>query len=292
MKIAISTDTSCTIPSELAKKLNIYVFPLNVIVNGEEFLDTVSINQEELRNHMLANKVIKTSTPPPSSIIEYFEDIFSKGYDKVIHFTISSKLSSMNDLFNHISKENFNDNIIVVDSYSVSSLMLSHVLYAHEGLNRNLDVESILKGIEERKNNNSIVFLPENLTALKNGGRISPAIALLGNMIGLKPVLTLQDGKLDKDSMARNAKKVMSERLEKLLKDFPLDKYDICIADFGSNPQLISQLISQIETSYPNYKTPIVPLAINVCAHCGPGTIGLVVSPKIFDKSLSDYLLN
>ena len=47
MKIAISTDTSCTIPSELAKKLNIYVFPLNVIVNGEEFLDTVSINQED-----------------------------------------------------------------------------------------------------------------------------------------------------------------------------------------------------------------------------------------------------
>ena len=292
MKIAISTDTSCTIPASLAEKLNIFVFPLNVIVNGEEYLDTISINQTELREHMLANKVIKTSTPPPSSIIEYFENIFSKGYDKVIHFTISSKLSSMNDLFNRMSAEHFNNNIIVIDSYSVSSLMLSHVLYAHEGLNRGLEIEEIVKNIDERKNDNAIVFLPENLTALKNGGRISPAIALLGNMIGLKPVLTLQDGKLDKDSMARNAKKVMSERLAKLLADYPLDTHDICIADFGGNPQIIAYLVEQTKNAFPGYEAPIVPLAINVCAHCGPGTIGLIVSPKIFEKSLTDYLLN
>ena len=49
MKIAISTDTSCTISKALAEKLNIKVFPLNVIVNGEEFLDGISINQEKLK---------------------------------------------------------------------------------------------------------------------------------------------------------------------------------------------------------------------------------------------------
>ena len=291
MKIAISTDTSCTISKSLAEKLNIKVFPLNVIVNGEEFLDGISITTEILRNDMLAGKIIKTSTPPPASVIEYFKKLFEKGYDKIIHFTISSQLSSMNQLFKLISEEEFENKVVVIDSYSVSSLMLSHVLFAHEEINKGTSIEEVLNKIEERKQNNAVVFIPENLTALKNGGRISPAIALLGNMIGLKPILTLKDGKLDKDTMARNAKKAMSERLDVLLNDFPLDKYDICITSFFGNEQLIEYLKKQIQTKFPDYQVPLLPLSINVCAHTGPGTIGLVVSPKIGDKSIGEYLI-
>lgn len=290
MKIAISTDTSCTISKSLAEKLNIKVFPLNVIVNGEEFLDGISITPEILRDDMIADKTIKTSTPPPSSVIEYFKNLFNEGYDKIIHFTISSQLSSMNQLFKFISEDEFDNKIVVVDSYSVSSLMLSHVLFAYEEINKGTSIEEVLTKIEERKQNNAVVFIPENLTALKNGGRISPAIALLGNMIGLKPILTLKDGKLDKDSMARNAKKAMSERLDALLTDFPLNKYDICITSFYGNEQLIEYLKKQIQTKFPDYQVPILPLSINVSAHTGPGTIGLIVSPKIGEKSIVEYL--
>ena len=92
MKIKISADTSCLINSEVLKKNDISEFPLNVIVDEVEYLDGVSINQEQLLNYMNSDAVIKTSTPPPGVIIEYFENLF-KEYDKVIHFTISSKLS-------------------------------------------------------------------------------------------------------------------------------------------------------------------------------------------------------
>jgi DegV family protein with EDD domain len=291
MKIAISTDTSCTISKALAEKLNIKVFPLNVIVNGEEFLDGISINQEKLKDDMVAGKTIKTSTPPPASIIEYFKNLFDEGYDQIIHFTISSQLSSMNQLFNFISEEEFNKKIVVIDSYAVSTLMLSHVLYAYEEINKGTSIDDILSAIEERKQNNAVVFIPENLNALKNGGRISPAIALLGNMIGLKPILTLKEGKLDKDTMARNAKKAMSERLSALLNDYPLDKFDVCITSFYGNEQLVDYLQKQVQASNPDYIAPIVPLSINVCAHTGPGTIGIVVSPKIGDKSIGEYLI-
>ena len=86
MKIKISADTSCLINSEVLKKNDISEFPLNVIVNEVEYLDGVSINQEQLLNYMNSDAVIKTSTPPPGVIIEYFENLF-KEYDKVIHFT-------------------------------------------------------------------------------------------------------------------------------------------------------------------------------------------------------------
>ena len=88
MKILISADTSCLINYEILKKNNIVSIPLNVIVDGIEYLDGVSIDHEKLKTYMLDNKVIKTSTPPPGVIIDYFEKLFEQGYDKIIHFTI------------------------------------------------------------------------------------------------------------------------------------------------------------------------------------------------------------
>ena len=232
MKIAISTDTSSTINLELASKLGIKVFPLNVIINGEEFLDGVSITQDKLSQDMREGKVIKTSTPPPMDVISYFEKIFSEGYDYVIHFTISSKLSSMNTLFNNIALEHFNDKICVIDSYNLSMVMLSHVLVAYEEVQKGTNVEDIKTIIENRKNLDYVCFVPENLTALKNGGRISPAIAALGNMIGLKPVLVLKDGALDKDAMTRNVKKIMAENIEKVMVEKPVEEYDYIVVHY------------------------------------------------------------
>ena len=102
MKILVSADTSCVINYGVLKKNSVSVFPLNVIIDEEEFLDGVTIDQNTLKADMRANKKIKTSTPPLGLVIEYFEDLFALGYDHIIHFTISSKLSSMYNLQNII----------------------------------------------------------------------------------------------------------------------------------------------------------------------------------------------
>lgn len=291
MKIALSTDTSCTISKELAGKLNIFVFPLNVIIDGEEFLDGVTINQEELCAAMRGNRNIKTSTPPPSSVIEYFTDIFNQGYDYVVHFTISSKLSSMNQLFNNISNSEFGGKIIVIDAYSVSAQMLSHVLFAYDEINKGTDIKDLQKLVDARNNADCVVaFIPENLTALKNGGRISPAIAAIGNMIGLKPLIGLTDGALVKDAMTRNAKKAFADKLNEVFETHPIDKYDYSVVSFDGSEQLVNFVVKHVETHFEGYKIPVQPVAINVCAHCGPGTIGFLVTPKINDKSINDYL--
>lgn len=289
MKIAISTDTSSTINLDLAKKLGIKVFPLNVIVNGEEFLDGVSINQNKLEEDMRAGKVIKTSTPPPMDVISYFEKLFSEGYDHVIHFTISSKLSSMNTLFNNLTSEHFNGKVTVIDSYNLSMVMLSHVLFAYEEVQKETPIETIVKLLEERKNDYKVLFVPENLTALKNGGRISPAIAALGNMIGLKPVLVLEDGALDKDSMTRNVKKALGDNIASYAEMYPTSKYDYTIVSFNGNEDLVNHIIKDINKFFPDYDVHVEPVAINICAHCGPGTIGVIVSPRINDNSINYY---
>lgn len=290
MKIALSTDTSCTISKELAKKCNIHIFPLNVIVDGQEFLDGETITQDELLIEMKNNKVIKTSTPPPGDIINYFNKLFDEKYDYIIHFTISSKLSSMNSLFNNISKENFDNKIIVIDSYSLSTVMLSHILYTYELIKQEVDPFEIRDIINNRKLDNKIIFVPENLNALKNGGRISPVLAKMLNFIGLKPVLNLTDGKLEKETLTKNVKKLFFEKIKDLSKTYPIEKYDYTIVSFDANQNLIDFVIKEINDTFPNYVVPTFPIAINVCAHCGPGTFGLLISPKFNNHSINDYL--
>ena len=78
MKILISTDSSCLLNNDVFKNYDISVFPLNVIINGEEYLDGVTITQEELKNAMRSNKKIQTSTPPIADVEEYLKSGFQR----------------------------------------------------------------------------------------------------------------------------------------------------------------------------------------------------------------------
>lgn len=290
MKILISTDTSCLISYEVLNKYPISVFNLNVIIDNVEYLDGISIKQEFLYNAMNSNKIIKTSTPPLGAVVEYFEKLFDQGYDRIIHFTISSKLSSMYSLFSTVSANYFDNKVVVIDSYALSTIMLSHVFYAYDAIQNNVPIDDIVKEIEERKKNTAVSFVPKNLTALKNGGRISPAIAAIGNTIGLKPVILLKDGELVKDSMTTSVKKAFSNAFNSLIEIFPLDNYDYALVDFFAEENILNTIYERISSSVGKENLIRGFLPINVCAHCGPGTIGLVVSPKINGKSLTAFI--
>ena len=290
MKRLISTDTSAVINYDVFKKNELSVFALNVIVDGQEYLDSVTIDQDTLCTAMRANKSIKTSTPPLGEVISYFEELFSKGYDEIIHFTISSKLSSMNDLFNNVAKNHFPGKLFIVDSYGLSSPMLSQVILASEEMKKGTPTEEILKLVSQRTNDYKAVFIPENLTSLKNGGRISPTIAIIGNVLGIKPVLSMKDGALDKEGTTKQVRKTMIEATKEMFEKFPLEDYDYTLINFDAKPELIEYIKTKIEEDIGQdvLITGLIP--INVCAHCGPGTVAILTSRKINGKSLKEFL--
>lgn len=290
MKILISTDTSCVINYDFFKKYNISIFPLNVIVDGEEFLDGVTINQEELKVAMRSGKKIQTSTPPLGEVIEYFEKLVNEGYDHIIHFTISSKLSSMNDLFTNVAKNNFAGKVTVIDSLGLSTPMLAQVFTAYTMSEEGKSVDEIVTALNERIGKDTVVFIPENLTALKNGGRISPTVAAIGNTIGIKPVIYLIDGKLEKTEMTRKVKMSFIERADEFSQKFPSTEYDYCFISFDAPESSYNYLYDYIQSKIGDAKLIKGLIPINVCAHCGPGTMGLLVTKKINGKSLSDLI--
>ena len=290
MKVLISTDTSAVLTYDVFEKNQLSVFPLKVIVDGTEYLDGKTIDQDTLCKAMRSGSSIKTSTPPLGEVIEYFEKLFAEGYDQIIHFTISSKLSSMNDLFKNVAKEYFAGKLFVVDSYAVSTAMLSQVLYASEEVKKGTPVEQILTDLEDRKLVNRVVFIPENLTALKNGGRISPAIALIGNVLGIKPVISLTDGALQKEGTTKQVRKHLIESAESFSSTYSIAEYDYALVNFDGKVEVVDYIAKEVSNIIGEGKLVKGILPINVCAHCGPGTIGLIVSKKINGKSIREFL--
>lgn len=275
MKIAVSSDSTCAITQQKAKETGIYILPLNVIIDGNEYHDDITIHPEELNQFMRKGSKIQTSTPTPYEIENYFNKIFDEGYDKIIHFTISSKLSSMFSLFTITCKEKYGDRIEIIDSLSVCSFMGNHVRKAKKLVDEGKEMQEIVDEITSNLNKDEIYFVPESLTFLKNGGRISPAVAMIGNMLGIKPLLKFSNGEIQKQGTVRTYKKAFNDVFE-LFKQRNLNpqEYEFHIVEFDSTNEA-NEVKKMIESHFPEYRILTTHISINVCAHCGPGTIGI-----------------
>lgn len=281
-KIVVTSDSTCSLPREEAAKIGLNILPLNVIVDGVEYHDGIDIHPEKLALMMRNGSVIKTSTPTPYEIETFFDKLFEEGYEEIIHFTISSKLSSMYELFVTTCKEKYGDKVLIIDSRAICVFMLNHVLTARELVAKGMSKEEIEKVIKQRLGSEVVNFIPESLTFLKRGGRVSPAVAAIGNLIGMKPILAFVDGGIEKDGTTRNIKKSV-ETIALKFKGLKLDPstHEVSIIVFDTAPALVEFTKKTIERVLSEFSINTGPIAINVCAHTGPGTIGIGIHRKI-----------
>lgn len=279
-KIAISCDSTSAISRKEGADLGIFILPLNVIVDEVEYHDGIDINNEKLAKMMRKGAKIKTSTPTYGELETFFDDIFKKGYDHIIHICISSKLTSIFNMTTQYCKEQYGDKVTVIDSLSVCSFMGNLVRYAKYLVEKGEDVSSIKEKIEQRREKEDVVFIPESLTYLQRGGRVSPAIATLGNMIGMKPMLVFKSGAIEKGKMVRVVKKACISALEEMkAKNYNPDEYEVHIISFDCD-ELENFVFEQAVDIFHGFIVNKYPISINVDGHAGPGTIGIGVTPR------------
>lgn len=281
MSLIISCDTTASFRPSDSESLGISILPLNVIVNGQEYLDGVNIESESLAAFMREGADIKTSTPTPAQVKDYFDGLFAKGATKIIHLTISSKLSSIYSMFTILCQEEYGDKVVIFDSLLAGPPMGNEVLHALKLAKGKTTAAKIVASLEARRNQSLIYFMPDNLTYLKRGGRVSPAIAMIGNLIGIKPLLTLKEGAIDKLGMVRTVRQGILE-VSKLLAPLPItpESHDFFVMDFDGSAQrqLALSTLSEHIPQFKDIKASVLP--INVAAHTGPGTIGIAVCLK------------
>jgi DegV family protein with EDD domain len=215
---------------EFDNELNIQhpveVVPLNIQIGDAEFLDGVDINKEEFYHKMAAsNQLPKTSQPSP----QHFYDTFQKYIDEgktVVSLSIAASLSGTYQS-STIAKEMLTaeeqKNIFLIDTNTVSVAVLLLLKQADEMLVEGNSVENTVEFVEETKNKLKIFALLDTLENLKKGGRISQTQAFIGGLLNIKPIIVVDQGKVDPLGKARGRKKGLQQLSESISK---LEKYE------------------------------------------------------------------
>jgi len=279
MALYIVTDSSADLPIEIIKKFNIDVLPLSVTINDEEYFDGVTIGNKELMDKMRVGAAPKTSQVTVSAFFEVFEKHAKKG-DGVICLTLASTLSgtynSASLAKGEILEKYPNSDITLIDS-GCASLGLGMVVYkALLMLSDNASKEEIINVAEDNCQHMQHIFMVDDLEYLFRGGRIGRTSALVGGLLGIKPILELNvEGKvtpLEKARGRKNSIKRMAEIVGERGKN--LDNQVIGISH-GDDLEAVEILTDLLKEFYGCKEFIINNVGGVIGSHTGPGTLAV-----------------
>ncbi len=280
-KIAITTDTnSGMFPGEMRER-DVFVLPMPFVIDGVSMLESVELSRDYFYEKLKSDSNISTSQPSTTEVFEFWTEIL-KEYDEIVHIPTSSLLSNACATAQVLSKE-FNGKVHVVDNLRISAPLKASVLDAVKLRDEGKTTEEIAKALKDSACDYSLYVATESMHYLKKGGRISPAVAAIGSILKLRPVLHLFAGKLDKHAVPRTAQKSMDIMLTSLETDLKerfkefTDKGEMRIAVvYGEDKNALQPFLEEIEKRFPSI--PVIlndPMSLSVACHTGPGTLAV-----------------
>ena len=275
-KIAVVTDSNSGITQEKGKELGVHVIPMPFYIDGELFLEDITLTQEAFYEKLASDCEISTSQPAPGEVMEFWDKLL-KEYDEIVHIPMSSGLSSTCETAIMLSKD-YDGKVEVVNNQRISVTQKTSVLDAVRLAKAGKSALEIKESLEAEKLEASIYITVDTLKYLKKGGRITPAAAAIGTVLNLKPVLQIQGEKLDAFAKVRGwkqAKKTMLDAIEKdLLHRFGGKKMSL-LAAYTCSAEEAKSWKEELEDRFPNYTIDMDPLSLSVACHIGPGALAV-----------------
>ena len=279
-KIAVVTDSNSGITQSAAKELGVFVLPMPFYINGELFLEDITLTQEQFYKKLKEDADISTSQPTPLDVTELWDRVL-EGYDELVYIPMSSGLSNACETAMALARD-YEGKVFVVDNQRISVTQRQSVLDAQKLIAEGKSGAEIRKLLEDTRMSASIYITLETLKYLKKGGRITPAAAAIGTILNLKPVLQIQGEKLDAYSKARGkikAKKIMLEAIHKDLdtrfrKEWKEGRMTIQAAYTG-NLEEAEEWKKEIEAEFPGMDIHMDPLSLSVSCHIGYGALAI-----------------
>ena len=281
-KIAIVTDTNSGITQEEAKKLGIYLIAMPFFINDNTYYEGITLSQEEFFKKLEADKNISTSQPSPGTVIELWDNLL-KDYDYILHIPMSSGLSSSMETARMLSSD-YEGKVLVVDNKRISVTFRQSILDALYLIEKGLSAKEIQEILEKEALESIIYVTVDTLKYLEKGGRITPAVAALGSMFNIKPVLLIDGGKLDTYKKVRGLKSAQKAMIEAIKNDienrFKGTDYLIQTAYSGDLEQG-KKWNETVKQAFPEHDVYNDVLPMSICCHVGPGASGITCVKKI-----------
>lgn len=287
MKTAIVTDSNSGITQSMARQAGVYVVPMPVLIDGEQYFEDISLTQEEFYAKLSSDAQVSTSQPSAFDVGELWTKLLRE-YDKIIHIPMSSGLSETCRTLTHLAETEFSGRVYVIDNQRISITMRQSVDDALNMLAEGKTAEEVRDFLMQTKLQSSIYIMVDTLKYLKKGGRLTPAVAAIGTLLRIKPVLQIQGEKLDqfakvrkladaKATMINAVKHDLETRFAQLRAD---GKMTLAIAH-TQNREEAETFKSELQAAFPDVPfTYVDPLSLSVSCHIGPGALAVGATVK------------
>jgi DegV family protein with EDD domain len=276
-KVAILTDSTVSIPEPLLKQYHIQSVPLTLIWGEETYRDGIDMLPDEFYQRLSTSKVVPTTSQATVPAVQKaFEDLLEQGMD-VLGIFISSKLSGTIDsaLQARQALTKGAERVSIVDSLATIMAMGWPVLTAARAAEAGESLEACTRVAEQARDQTGVLFVVETLEFLRRGGRIGGAQAMLGTALNIKPLLELQDGRIESVEKIRTKGKAM-ERMVDMAAEKMGGRTPVRLATAHANcPADAEEILRKASERFHPVETIISPLSPVIGAHAGPGTVAL-----------------
>lgn len=282
MKIAAATDSNSGITQDQAKQLGVHVLPMPFMIDGQMYYEGVDLTHEEFFRRMEEGADITTSQPSPGEVTDFWDKLLEE-YDAVVYIPMSSGLSGSCQTAMLLA-EDYEGKVYVVNNQRISVTQMQSVLDARDLIKKGYAAAQIRNILEETKFDSSIYVTVTTLKYLKKGGRITPAAAMLGTLLQIKPVLTIQGEKLDAFSKARTLKQGKNIMMTALKKDLetrfhdPEARHTWLEIAYTCSDEMAQEFKETVAEIYPDANICIAPLSLSIACHIGPGCLAVACS--------------
>lgn len=284
-KILLMTDSASDISDSDLKTGGIVMLPIPVAIDGEGYLERVDFTTEQFYQRLEQAKELPVTSHIPAHVYENaYEDAYTQGYTDIINTTITSKGSNMFQAAVAAKKQFFEAHpdaadrlrIHVIDSGSYTLGYGFPIVQASRMIAQGKDVQDILSYLEDFYDHYEIVFAPFSLKYAKKSGRIPAAAAFVGDMLGLRPVISIIDG------VTTVAGKIRGEKnLPAAIADYAYSR----AADhgaptavvYGSVPQAREQMADAIRSRFGKAPSAFYQAGASIVINAGPGVAGMIV---------------
>ena len=270
-KIRIVTDSASDILKPFPE--NLTVLPITIRFGDEEFRDGIDITHQQFYEKLLEDDFFPTtSLISPAAFGEVYREAFGRG-ETVIVIALSGKLSGTYQSA-VVAAEDAPGEVYVVDSKNVTAGERLLVEYALRMVSEGISARQIVWTLEQTRERIHILGLLDTLEYLKKGGRISKTVAFVGEVMAIKPVVTVADGEVAILGKARGSKNGSNFLIREIENCGGVNfRLPYCVGYTGLSDAILQKYIRDSENIWRGHDLPIHTVGATIGTHVGPNAI-------------------